>query len=66
MGASPPSAASLRTVALVLAVLAYRRRLGSGIIGAGRICWPTSGRHRRGSAPTPIGGHPSTGSSTPA
>jgi hypothetical protein len=27
MGASQPSAASLRTVALVLAVLAYRRRL---------------------------------------
>ena len=27
MGASPPSAASLRTVALVLAVLTYRRRL---------------------------------------
>ena len=52
MGTSPRPPASLRTVALILSVLAYRRRLRRDHWSR-PSCWPTSGGRWRGCGRTP-------------
>ena len=55
-----PTGASARTVALVLAVLGYRRRLRRRDCGVGQRCWPIRIGHFCGYGSMPIRGRAST------